>query len=240
MKQNKNQIDLAQHGTARHGTNRQPSHYLVQATLFLCLLFLSMPIIAVTCVEEPNNPNCTVPIEDTTVYADDIGPDDTVYWNPIDGDWGDWVSGDGDGGGISGGNIGDGEMSQAKKEYCEQLDKLQTILDVLLSSNSITGTAATGYEIAQASADWHQAIINTAYQDIIRYFDTDGTMHIGSYTSGTIYWGYTNWPISSWSGSSVSMNNGGPQHIFASWVQSLDQGDGSSALQDPDPGTECP
>ncbi|VAW36529.1 hypothetical protein MNBD_GAMMA01-2201 [hydrothermal vent metagenome] len=106
----------------------------------------------------------------------------------------------------------------------------------MLSGNNITGTASTGYSIAQGAADIFQAILNAAYNDIRHYYQSDGTMRlVASYTDGLI-----NWYEASIDWDTSGYRQFGAEHVFATWVHSVGLGNGTSVLNDPDPSTPCP
>ncbi len=81
------------------------------------------------------------------------GPGWFPFFNPV----GSWIylgGRDGAGGGSS--------MSPEKEAYCELKDQATALISAL----PVTGTAANGYSIGQATSTWARAVINAGLRDI--------------------------------------------------------------------------
>ncbi|MCF6263257.1 MAG: hypothetical protein L3J24_06695 [Xanthomonadales bacterium] len=74
--------------------------------------------------------------------------------------------------GGGGGGSGASDAQDEKEKYCEQSGLLSDLLQGVLtgSATPITGTAASGYSIAQGAYDAFKTIIDAAYRDIFWVF----------------------------------------------------------------------
>lgn len=141
--------------------------------------------------------------------------------------------------------------TQDKLDFCEHRDDLIA----LISAMPITGTAASGYSVAEGSVDWASAIFSTALRDIelwIGFRDRNYT----SYTDGTVNWteaaipwdNYNNWqgepphpdnPNNEY----PTVSNKGVRQVFMNFLHQTGKGSGTVdamlANQDPQPEISC-
>jgi len=184
----------------------------------------------VSCDDDPDDPDCTVSLPNGTAIPWDLGSgggdNDGGWINPYDT------------GGQTGGGTPPESPTPEKLDYCEALDEL----NAFLSSLPITGTAATGYSIAELSAGIFRNILLAAYRDITTFISSG--VHPDHYGNGVIQWNEVNinWnDYNNWPGIGVpNSRNGGAQHIFANFVETVGAGNGSSILTDPQPDADCP
>ncbi len=136
-----------------------------------------------------------------------------------------------------------------KEKYCDAKDAMEAFI----SAVPITGTASTGYGIAESSFEYANITFNAGYQDIQRYLSGDG-QHVSPYytnQNALIKWAVVkvDWNLydDSWMALGrgfPTISNHGVQHVMAEYFKHMGLGSGqispNSNLLPPKPaGTSC-
>lgn len=154
----------------------------------------------------------------------------------------------------SGGGTPANNVSQAKYRYCKAKDKVMA----LLSAMPVSGSVLAGYGVAVSSQRAAQATYDYALQDIERYIQMGlhvppPPLTIIDWYSASINWNdfdiWTGNPTLNPENQTPEVENGGALQIFAHFLNTLGQGNGTSNYnqsildemigEDPQPDVPC-